>query len=362
MSSCKLNVFANCNLGSGGYDAFVQGFEGSVEIVQEGIDDVLMKLYPVLLSKGAAIQGTRGGILEILGVTLHITNPLARVSRSQDRGKPFSALGELLWYLHGSDKLEFIEPYIGRYRDDAVDGIIHGAYGPRFHQMRGDINQTGNVIKLLTENPGTKRAVIQLFDAADITRRFKEIPCTTTMQFFIREGRLHLSVTMRSNDAYLGLPHDVFCFTMLQEMMARRLGCELGEYYHYVGSMHAYDASVASMREYVDEGWQRTWVMPEMPKGDPFATAKKLIELEQRIRQNKIIVAAREFDDAYWADVLRLIQVYWATRLRKSTDLARVEALREEFDDPFFLNFLLRRRRMRERAVVPTKRETSDVA
>ncbi|WFU10349.1 thymidylate synthase [Rhizobium sp. CB3090] len=333
-----------------------------MEIVQEGIDDVLMTLYPALLTTGAASEGTRGGILEILGVTLHLTNPLARVSRSQDRGKPFSALGELLWYLHGSDKLEFIEPYIGRYRDDAENGVIHGAYGPRFHAMRGDINQIGNIIKLLTDNPNSKRAVIQLFDAADITRRFKEIPCTTTIQFFVREGRLHLSVTMRSNDAYLGLPHDVFCFTMLQEMMARRLGCELGEYYHYVGSMHVYDASVASMREYFDEGWQRTSVMPEMPKGDPFATVKKLIAVEQKIRQGEEVVAAKEFSDPYWADVMRLIQVYWATRLRKTTDMAKLEALRAEFDNDFFLNFLLRRRRMRQRAVVPIKGEKPDVA
>jgi thymidylate synthase len=34
--------------------------------------------------------------------------------------------------------------------------------------------------------------------------------------------------TMRSNDAYLGLPHDVFCFTMLQEIIARSLGREIG--------------------------------------------------------------------------------------------------------------------------------------
>jgi thymidylate synthase len=42
-------------------------------------------------------------------------------------------------------------------------------------------------------------------------------------QFHLSEKQLHLSVTLRSNDAYWGLPHDVFSFTMIQEMMARRL-------------------------------------------------------------------------------------------------------------------------------------------
>ncbi|WP_368517311.1 thymidylate synthase [Rhizobium sp.] len=320
-----------------------------MEIVQEGIDDVLMELYPALLAEGAETAGTRGRILEVLGVTLRIQNPLARVSRSQDRGKPFSALGELLWYLHGSDRLEFIEPYIPRYRDDADNGVIHGAYGPRFSAMRGDINQIANIIQMLTDSPSTKRAVIQLFDAKDVTRRFKEVPCTTTMQFFVRESRLHMSVTMRSNDAYLGLPHDVFCFTMLQEMIARRLGYELGEYYHYVGSMHVYDGSVASMRAYMEEGFQRTWIMPQMPDGDPFEIAKHLIALEQKIRQGQKVVAADEFADPYWADIVRLIQVYWASRTR-FTDIAEIGRLQSEFHDEFFLNFLLRRRRMRERA------------
>ncbi len=59
-----------------------------------------------------------------------------------------------------------------------------------------------------------------------------------------RGSNLHMSVTMRSNDAYMGLPHDVFCFTMLQEMVAKTLGLELGEYYHYVGSMHLYMSDI----------------------------------------------------------------------------------------------------------------------
>ncbi|MEH3092643.1 MAG: thymidylate synthase [Agrobacterium cavarae] len=319
-----------------------------MEIEKDGIDDVLMDLYPRLLSLGTAGSGTRGAILELLGVLIRIRNPLARVSRSQDRGKPFSALGELLWYLHGSDTLEFIEPYIARYRDDAEDGVIHGAYGPRFHAMRGDINQIGNVISLLEENPQSKRAVIQLFDAADITRRFREIPCTTTMQFLVRDGRLHMSVTMRSNDAYLGLPHDVFCFTMLQEMMARRLRCGLGEYLHYVSSMHVYEKTIGSLEAYLAEGWQKTSIMPEMPSGDPFSEARRVIALEQQVRAKEEVRAGDEFKETYWADLMRLVQVYWFTRRGNDIDLGKADALKAQFVNEFFANFMTRRRRMRE--------------
>lgn len=109
-------------------------------MIGDTLDDVLIELYKALLmAKGCNKGGTRGPNREMLGVTLRITNPRARLSRSEDRGKPFSAVGELLWYLSGSDRLDFIEPYIKRYREDAVDGVLPGAYGPRLFALRGSI-------------------------------------------------------------------------------------------------------------------------------------------------------------------------------------------------------------------------------
>lgn len=108
--------------------------------------------------------------------------------------------------------LKFIEPYIKQYKHDAVDGILEGAYGPRLLQKNGCIYQLRSIIWLLSNRPGSRRAVIQLFDADDIAVEKKEIPCTTTLQFHLRDNMLHMSVTMRSNDAYLGLPHDGVSF------------------------------------------------------------------------------------------------------------------------------------------------------
>jgi thymidylate synthase len=236
-----------------------------LEIAGDSLDDVLIDLYKELLATHDRNEGgTRGPNKEVLGVTLRIADPRSRLSRSEDRGKSFSALGELLWYLAGSDQLDFIEPYVSRYRDDAIDGALPGAYGPRLFAKRGSIDQVANVTNLLRRKPGSRRAVIQLFDAEDIAVEKTEIPCTTTLQFHLRDGRLHLSANMRSNDAYFGLPHDVFCFTMLQEMMARRLGAELGGYIHHAGSMHVYDNYVEPMRRYVEEGYHRPSPMPQM--------------------------------------------------------------------------------------------------
>lgn len=46
--------------------------------------------------------------------------------------------------------------------------------------MRGNVDQLQSVTALLEEKPGSRRAVVQLFNAEDITSEHKEIPCTTT--------------------------------------------------------------------------------------------------------------------------------------------------------------------------------------
>jgi thymidylate synthase len=195
----------------------------------ETLDDALLALYPELLSRQSNVTASRGDNTEILGVLIQIDRARARLSRSETRGKLFSSLGELLWYLTGDNRLDFIEPYVSRYREESEDGgiSVYGGYGPRLLRQRGH-DQIRNVIALLRERSTSRRAVVQIFNAEDIAGKHKDIPCTTTLQFFVRNECVHLIATMRSNDAYIGLPHDVFCFTMLQEIVARTLDCEIG--------------------------------------------------------------------------------------------------------------------------------------
>ncbi|BCH25406.1 hypothetical protein MesoLjLb_51910 [Mesorhizobium sp. L-8-3] len=233
------------------------------------------------------------------------------------------------------------------YANDAEDGILAGAYGPRIHAMRGSINQLENVTRLLKEKSTSKRAVIQLYDAADIAVHHEEIPCTTALQFLARDGRLHMSTTMRSNDAYKGLPHDVFCFTMLQEMMATRLDLDPGDYIHFATSMHVYDSSVEAMRHYVNEGHQKTVQMPPMPSGDAFSITAALLQAEGEIRAGKKIRAADFTSEPYWADIIRLLQVFWATKRQDAPGFEDLDELKAEFYDEVYRTYLKRRLRTR---------------
>lgn len=93
--------------------------------------------------------------------------------------------------------------------------------------------------------PQTRQAVVTMWSAGDlphaIARDHADLPCTLALQFILRDRKLHCIATMRSNDAWLGLPYDVFAFTCLQRLVAQAVGAELGTYTHQVGSMHLYD-------------------------------------------------------------------------------------------------------------------------
>lgn len=285
--------------------------------VRDTLDDLLRDVFGALLSENELVRASRGSFKESLGCCLRLRNPRARLSRSEGKGKIFSALGELLWYLSGDTRLDFIDYYIpNRFQRESDDQLrVRSGYGARLFSFR-EVNQIENVIKLLTERPTSRRAVIQLFDATDLTESFASIPCTCTLQFLRRDAHLHLCVAMRSNDAYIGLPHDVFAFTMLQELIARSIHAEIGEYTHFAGSLHMYESDFAAAEQYLDEGWQASIAMPPMPEGDPWPSVAEVQRVEESIRSrgNGDGDVEQMAAGDYWKDLGRLLRAWRATR------------------------------------------------
>lgn len=301
------------------------------------LDDVLNKVYKRLLSHGQSTRPSRGSARELSGVLIELKNPLARLSRTETRGRLFSSLGEFLWYFTGDNELSFIEWYIKGYQKEHEYGRIYGGYGPRLFRKNGFIDQFKNITYQIFTNPDTRRAVIQIFDAEDIQTYHKEIPCTCTMQFLLRKGQLNLFVNMRSNDAFIGLPHDVFCFTMIQEVVAKTLNAKVGTYKHFVGSLHLYDANLEGAEEYISEHYQPHLQMPEMPTEDPLSKIRSVLSLESQIRQKKDVDNDLATLPVYWQDIARLIQLY-AISNEDSDKFSEVRSrLSTDIFDPYIL-------------------------
>jgi thymidylate synthase len=115
------------------------------------------------------------------------------------------------------------------------DGTFWGGYGLRVKEQVVKAAQ-----KLVADND-TRQAVVTIWDPnLDNVPGKHDYPCTLSLTFQIREERLQLHTTMRSNDVWLGLPYDIFMFTQLQLTVARALGIEPGPYFHHAVSLHLY--------------------------------------------------------------------------------------------------------------------------
>lgn len=307
-------------------------------IVSDTLDDLMRSVIEETINYGEWIKVTKGDAIEITGIFLELSNPRARVSRTETRGKPYSCLGELCWYLAKSKALEFIEYYLPAYKQYADGDEIYGGYGPRLFGLRG-IDQVDGVLKTLTKKRSSRQAVIQLFDAQDILEPHKDIPCTCTLQFMVRNDKLSLITNMRSNDIFIGMPHDFFCFTMLQEIMARSLGVELGTYKHIVGSLHLYRETLEAAKRFLAEGWQpKKVIMPPMPLGDPWPGIDLLLKGEKAVRENDDVDHFMITNiHPYWADLIRLLQVY---RSKQKREPEKIKAIRNTMSSDAYLQFI----------------------
>lgn len=314
------------------------------------LDDLLDASFKLLLKSKMRVSPTKGPTVEEQGVVLELTRPRARLSRASEKGHVFSCLGELFWYISCKQDLASIRYYIRRYKKYAEpDGTIWGAYGPRM--FGGEPSQYEVVRDRLEEKPDTRKAVIQLFDRKDILADYKDVPCTCTLQFLVRDGFLHLVVHMRSNDVFMGLPHDVFAFTMIQEILANHLGVKLGTYKHMVGSFHLYDRDREKVERYLKEGFQPTREMPAMPVGNPWNAITKLFEVESAIRKggpDRVTHSLSQLAEVepYWADFGRLFGIYALTRGDIDVPrerLKQVAELRRAMSSEFYTTYIRKR-------------------
>jgi len=319
-----------------------------MELEADSIDDLLLGVYEHILAHGVINEPQKGKNYEIQGCQLVLSNPIARVSRSESRGLIFSCLGELFWYLSGSNNSSQIEYYLPRYKEfSESDGTIHGGYGKRLFDMHSQYNQVERIISQLKRSPSTRKAVIQLFDSSDLSEDYKDIPCTLNLQFTIREGKLNMFTMMRSNDAFMGLPHDMFVFTMLQELIASELNCKLGKYHHYAVSLHLYETNIDQANKFIQEGYMsERSVMQAMPNCSFSLWMNKILELEKAIRKGELTRLDEDIGlPTYWIDILKLLLFFNLTKSNEISSLREALATRNTISNSNFKTLIERRTR-----------------
>lgn len=200
-------------------------------------------------------QSGRGGTTrELLHVVFSIQDPRQRwvVSRRPSMNPAF-AIVEVVWILNGRKDSSFLNYWNPKLPQFAGHGPeYHGAYGYRLRRQF-KIDQLERAYQAFMHNSDGRQIVLQIWnpetDLPDSEGRpaAEDIPCNVCALLKVRNGKLEWFQVMRSNDLFLGLPHNLVQFTCLQEVLAGWLNVELGTYNQVSDSLHVYERDAANL-------------------------------------------------------------------------------------------------------------------
>jgi thymidylate synthase len=195
-------------------------------------------LYSIM-THGSLISPRGKRTKELMGFKsmIDMNQPVITI-KERNLGYKFMA-AEAAWIMSGDNRVSTIAPFskaISNFSDDGI--LFFGAYGPKIR------DQLGHVVQSLSSDQDSRQAVITIWRPNP--RASKDIPCTISCQFMIRNGLLHCFMNMRSSDAWLGVPYDWFNFSMLSAglaLMLREKGVhvKLGTLHFYAASQHLYE-------------------------------------------------------------------------------------------------------------------------
>jgi len=209
------------------------------------------------------------------------------VLRIPDRRLSYNFMAaEAFWILSGDNTVAGIAPYnenIAKFSDDGL--TFFGAYGPRINA------QLDYVTRKLLEDPDTRQAGLTIW--RETPPMTKDTPCTVAIWFQLRDNRLQLHVFMRSSDLWLGLPYDVFNFSMLGHLVSARLRVQPGLLYLTAASSHLYATNYTAARECLDS-CSNTRMQPRTP------TELHLDESALMVRLDRLRAAHRGSPLRWW--------------------------------------------------------------
>jgi len=199
-------------------------------------------MHNEIITNGIEFANTKA----LFNIGFTIENPTNKVITNKERNwNEEYAAAEWAWYLSGDPRIETLGELYGKIpaiwkRMADENGEVNSNYG--YQWKRHD--QLENVINMLKQNPNTRQAAISIYDGKAMHQYAYDTPCTYAVQFTVVQGKLYMSVYMRSNDLWYGFCNDQYQFASLQEMVAERLNLPVGTYYHHAHNLHLYNDKI----------------------------------------------------------------------------------------------------------------------
>lgn len=183
--------------------------------------------------------------------TIRMADPRVTLA-ARNIGEAFR-YAEAAWILSGDNRVSTIGPYAKMIKTFSDDGIRYfGSYGPKV------VDQLSYVAQKIVQDSDTRQAVMNIWRENPGPTR--DVPCTLSLQFLVRNGELHCVATMRSSDAWLGWPYDVFNFSMIAWAVCIYVRQISGQEYRpgflflTAGSQHLYESNFSAAKGVINDG------------------------------------------------------------------------------------------------------------
>lgn len=134
-----------------------------------------------------------------------------------------------------------VAKFLTKPKSDALPANFNTFYGPRIAK------QLPSILAELKRSPSTRRATMMILNENDLQLLDKdetlEFPCTISLNFQLRGGKLILSTTMRSQNIAIVLQLDIYLQCRLLHLVASELGMkpEDTEYHVHMHNGHVFE-------------------------------------------------------------------------------------------------------------------------
>lgn len=280
-----------------------------------------------IMNMGETVTVRGKATKELLNRVTILRAPTERFLFLPDRLNDYIAqIAESLWVIAGHDEIDWLTHYLPRAPNFSDDGKTwRAAYGPRLRSWNGKTDQLDEVRALLSSDASSRRAVMALYDPQRDFVESKDVPCNNLLIWLVRDGTLHLSVVIRSNDAMWGFSGaNAFEWSVLHELMANWIGVGVGPVTFFAASFHLY-------QEHYDRALR---VAKNFHGGSPYNFGLKSLpinlkwdeldsnlatwfQIEKEIRSNPHpeINRIEEVSDRFLRASLQSIRLYWLDKL-----------------------------------------------
>ena len=198
-------------------------------------DEAFRYFYQFITDQGVDYRNTRA----LFNIGFKILRPKNReiITNGRNWNKEYAEF-EWQWYLKGDPNGDLISKRAAIWKNHMdKNGNIRSNYGWQWNRN----NQLDRVVDILKKDINSRQAVISLYDGKEIETYEFDTPCTLNVSFYVLSNKLCMTVNMRSNDLWFGFCNDQYCFSKLQEYVAKSLDLQIGFYYHFASNLHIYN-------------------------------------------------------------------------------------------------------------------------